>query len=367
MKSPESFENGIPTFRTGISDSPGWFASLREQLREMAEERRNPRPELKLTAKKDLAALDKLIEVKSPVASLVDGIWALVDDFRHPRKIETTAATVEVEQIWSPHSYDLPGLVSISVHVGAVALLLIPLGTSAVSKPPLTETIIALYQPSTLILNMPAKDEDSGGGGGGGRNQLTPPSLGKLPRPADKQFVPPDPEPPKNLAPLLAVEPTIVAPQLTQLPMLNLPMIGDPHGVPGPPSAGPGQGFGIGRGQGRGVGEGSGPGFGPGEGGGAGGGVYRVGGGITPPSVVHKVDPQYSEEARKAKYQGTVILEAIIRRDGTIQILRVIRSLGFGLDENAIAALQQWKFRPGTKNGEPVDVALNIEVNFNLR
>jgi TonB family protein len=79
------------------------------------------------------------------------------------------------------------------------------------------------------------------------------------------------------------------------------------------------------------------------------------------------VEPQYSEEARKARYQGTVVLEAIVRKDGTVDILRVVRSLGFGLDENAIQALKQWRFRPGTKGGLPVDVALNIEVNFNLR
>ena len=79
------------------------------------------------------------------------------------------------------------------------------------------------------------------------------------------------------------------------------------------------------------------------------------------------MEPQYSEEARKARYQGTVILQAIVRKDGTVDILRVVRSLGFGLDEKAIQALKEWRFRPGMKNGLPVDVSLNIEVNFNLR
>ena len=77
--------------------------------------------------------------------------------------------------------------------------------------------------------------------------------------------------------------------------------------------------------------------------------------------------PPYSEEARKAKYQGVVVLSAIVRKDGTIEIVKVVRGLGLGLDENAIQALKQWKFRPGMKNGVPVDVALNIEVNFSLR
>ena len=96
-------------------------------------------------------------------------------------------------------------------------------------------------------------------------------------------------------------------------------------------------------------------------------GVFQTGEITDLPMILFKVDPQYSEEARKAQYQGTVVLEAIIRSDGTIEILRVVRSLDFGLDENAIQALKQWKFRPGMRNGQPVDVVLNIEVNFNLR
>jgi TonB family protein len=162
------------------------------------------------------------------------------------------------------------------------------------------------------------------------------------------------------------VEPTIVAPQLN-LPRISTLQIGDPEGIPGPPSAGPGFGGGIGTGTGRGVGSGSGPGFGEGQGGGAGGGIFRVGGGVSAPTIIHRVEPQYSEEARRARYQGMVVLEAIVRKDGTVQIVRVVRSLGFGLDESAAKALQQWRFRPAMMNGEPVSVTLNIEVNFNLR
>ena len=95
--------------------------------------------------------------------------------------------------------------------------------------------------------------------------------------------------------------------------------------------------------------------------------VFQIGELTDPPTILFKVDPQYSEEARKAQYQGTVVLEAIVRSDGTVEILRVVRSLGFGLDDKAIEAVRQWRFRPGTRNGEPVDVTLTIEVNFNLR
>jgi len=105
---------------------------------------------------------------------------------------------------------------------------------------------------------------------------------------------------------------------------------------------------------------------GPAKGEGTGGGPYVVSADITPPTVLSRVEPQYSEEARRARCHGTVALEAVVKRDGTVDILRVVRGLGFGLDENAVQALKQWRFKPGTKN-VPIDVALNIEVNFNLR
>jgi periplasmic protein TonB len=73
------------------------------------------------------------------------------------------------------------------------------------------------------------------------------------------------------------------------------------------------------------------------------------------------------QKMRGERYQGSVVLSAIVRKDGSIQILKVLRGLGLGLDDNAVEALKKWKFRPGTRSGEPVDVALNIEINFALR
>jgi len=360
--------NGSEIFKTGtsVSEPPSWFDSLMKQIVELREERKHPRPKVEITAQADPSALDNLVDMPSPISSLYGDIREAINDYLHPRKIETTAEAVEVEEIWSKQKQSLPRLLSILGHVSVVTLLIIPWATSIPKLPKANETAVVVYNPVDLVLPVAPKP-DSGGGGGGGRKTLTPPSLGKLPRAADKQFVPPDPEPPKNPDPKLVVEPTVVAPQLASMPQINLLNLGDPNGVAGPPSAGPGTGGGIGTGQGRGVGEGKGPGVGPGEGGGVGGGVFRVGGGVSPPSVLSRVEPQYSEEARKARYQGTVVLEAIVRKDGTVDILRVVRSLGFGLDENAIDALKKWKFRPGTKGGIPVDVALNIEVNFNLR
>jgi TonB family protein len=369
MKPNQNNDPLLGIFKTGtvVSDSPSWFDSLLRQIRELREERRNPPPPIEITAERDPKALESLVDMPSPLRSLYSDAREAIHDFFHPRKIETTVAPVEVEEIWSKEKKGVPRLLSVGIHVAVVALALVPWATSVPRVPPVTETAVMVYTPLNLVLPVMPNKGDSGGGGGGGRKTITPPSLGRLPRAADKQFVPPDPEPPKNPDPSLIVEPTVVAPQLAQLPTISLLNIGDPNGVPGPPSAGPGTGGGIGTGQGRGVGEGKGPGVGPGEGGGTGGGVFRVGGGVTPPTIVSRVEPQYSEDARKARYQGTVVLEAIVRKDGTCDIIRVVRSLGFGLDENAMQALRQWRFRPGLRNGVPVDVSLNIEVNFNLR
>jgi TonB family protein len=93
----------------------------------------------------------------------------------------------------------------------------------------------------------------------------------------------------------------------------------------------------------------------------------RFGGGVTPPTIAEKVNPQYSIDARMLRIQGTVVLSATINPDGTVTIHQVTRALGFGLDESAIAALRQWRFRPSLRNGEAVPAILNIEVNFNLR
>ena len=363
-------KNDLPSdiFTTGttLSDAPSWLDSLLQQIRELREERLHPRPQVEITAQRDPSALNNLVDMPSPVRSLYGDIRDAINDYFHPRKIESSVDPIEVEEIWSRPNTGLPRLLSVLIHVSLVTLAIVPWATSF-SRPKSTETAVMVFRPINLTLPVLPDQDKSGGGGGGGRKTITPPSLGKLPKAADKQFVPPDPEPPKNPDPKLIVEPTVVAPQLAQLPQINLLNLGDPNGVVGPPSAGPGVGGGIGNGQGHGVGEGNGPGVGPGSGGGFGGGVFRVGGGVTPPSILSRIEPQYSEEARKARYQGTVVLEAIVRKDGTCDIVRIVRSLGFGLDENAIQALKQWRFRPGMRNGVPVDVALNIEVNFNLR
>lgn len=210
---------------------------------------------------------------------------------------------------------------------------------------------------------LPPSKTDSGGGGGGGDRDKLAASKGSLPKQAREQFAPPAVVI-RNPDPKLPVDPTVVAPQVM---MPNLANLGDPLSkVMGPPSNGTGSGSGIGSGSGGGVGSGRGPGVGPGWGGGIGGGPYRVGGGVSAPRILYAPDPEYSEEARKAKYQGTVVLWVVVGPDGRPRDIRVQRSLGLGLDEKAMEAVRTWKFDPARKDGQPVAVQINVEVNFRL-
>ena len=210
---------------------------------------------------------------------------------------------------------------------------------------------------------LPVSKDQAGGGGGGGDRDKFQASKGSPPKFAQDQFTPPTVVV-RNEAPVLPMDPTVVGPPKIQFPTGP---VGDPlSGVLGPPSNGPGFGGGIGSGSGGGVGSGHGPGVGPGEGGGIGGGVYRVGGGVSAPKTIFAPDPDYSEEARKAKFQGTVVLWMIVAPDGRARDIRVVRSLGMGLDEKAIEAVRTWRFDPARKDGQPVAVQISVEVSFRL-
>jgi TonB family protein len=270
---------------------------------------------------------------------------------------------------WFTKRAGAPRVLSIALHVFIVSVALIPWAAAPTLRSKLNDTAVVLYTPADLVFTPVQKQGRSGGGGGGGKHELTPASRGPLPRGAERQFVPPDTEPPKNPSPDLVMEPTIVAPQLSQLRPLTLYTFGDPNGVVGPPSSGTGTGGGIGdQGNGHGLGNEVGPG-GPGRGEPTGccGDPPAIGGKVSAPTVVYRVEPEYSEEARKARHEGTVVLQAIVRKDGKVDVLNLVRGLGYGLDQNAIEALKKWRFRPAMQNGSPVDSTLNIEVRFNLR
>jgi len=255
-------------------------------------------------------------------------------------------------------------LYSFIAHVIAIGLILY-FGHWAYShKDEIKQQVVALATDISPYLPMHVSKTKAGGGGGGGdRDKLAAPK-GALPKLAKDQIVPPAVVI-RNDNPKLTATPTVVVPPEIKLPQVGA--LGDPLSkVIGPPSNGTGYGGGIGSGSGGGVGSGSGPGVGPGHGGGYGGGAYRVGGGVSAPRALYAPDPEYSEEARKAKYQGTVVLWLVVGADGRPQQIRIQRSLGMGLDEKAIEAVRQWKFEPAKLNGQSVPVQINVEVNFRL-
>jgi TonB family protein len=170
-----------------------------------------------------------------------------------------------------------------------------------------------------------------------------------------------------NPNPKLLEEPTLVGPPEVKLPNVDMPVWGDPLAKVGPYSNGPGSGGGIGDGSDGGIGPGKGPGYGPGEDGGAGGNVFRAGSfGVSPPVPIYKVDPEYSEEARKARFSGTVILSIVVDEHGLPTNFKVVRPLGMGLDEKAVEAVRKWRFVPGKKDGHAVAVLARVDVNFHL-
>ena len=294
--------------------------------------------------------------------------WKDLKEFLHPPKLpplEVTSKPVPVKEIWGFYGGQekRAGLSSMAIHVTVLGLLFL-IGTNKAVQKAVKEQI-DLIAPDLSPYKPTVKKDNMGGGGGGGDRSATPPSKGKLPRLADKQFVPPMAVV-HNPDPKLVMEPTLIIQPDANIPKVNMDVLGDPLAKSGIASNGPGSGGGIGYGPGGGVGSGSGPGYGPGHGGNMGGGAYRIGGGVSPPSVILKVEPEYSEEARKAKFQGTVILFVVVDEKGNPRELKVIRPLGLGLDQKAIEAVEKWKFRPGMKDGKPVAVQATIEVNFRL-
>jgi TonB family protein len=208
------------------------------------------------------------------------------------------------------------------------------------------------------------------GPGGGGNNNPLPPKKAELPG-KEKITVPAAkppviiPEPPKEVA---KPEPQLNIPAvMTSAGVQEMP--GTLTGLPAVVSQGSGTGGGGGTGTGTGIGPGSGSGLGPGSGGGTGGGVYRPGNGVMMPTVLSEVKPSYTADAMRQKIQGIVMVEAVVMPDGGVGQVQVVRSLDptFGLDQEAVKAVRRWRFRPGTRFGQPVPVLVEIELTFTLR
>ena len=248
------------------------------------------------------------------------------------------------------------GALSLGLHLaGIFALwaLLILLKNSPLL--PSSSAIRSPIQLENLIWRRPASEANSRGGGGG-EHSLLPVSRGAVPLVIEHR---------RFILPLLVTNPQAklqVTPTFdAEAPKILADQYGDPLSASGLLSPGPGKG-GIGTGT-DGFGKGPGPGYGNG---GPGGRVYGWNQVNTPPVLLLKVEPEYSEQARQSKFQGTVLLRVVIDEKGLPREIGVTRPLGLGLDEKAVEAVRRWRFKPATKDGKPVAMEAVVEVNFRL-
>ena len=277
--------------------------------------------------------------------------------------LEAQPAVPSFRALTFPARSGWSSFLSIGAHAAAFALiaLVVFAGGKAVVAPPKAPVTAVDVRP--WIPMNPGK-EAMGGGGGGGAHEAVEASRGRLPRLALQQITPPQII--RNPAPKLPVEATIVVPPI-KLPDEKLPDMGMPRSPQvSLASQGPGSGSGFGSGKNGGIGSGNGNGYGPGSDGGYGGGVRQVGHGVSEPQLIYSVDPEFSDEARRAKYQGVCIVSVIVDTQGNPQHIHVVRPLGMGLDEKAIEAVRQYKFKPAYYQGRPVPVEIDVVVNFHI-
>lgn len=274
---------------------------------------------------------DVFFPVKLPPLQLESQPIAVVDRMKVKRDPKSTAIAVV-----------LHGLVILLV----AFLLAKKIKFAAPAKTPqLTDVVIP------PMAQMKAKSM----GGGGGQRGPTPVTKGTPPKFAETQIVPPKAPPleqPKiNIQPTIEVQKDVkMASSIPQIGVANSPLVG----------------MSMGNGSGTGLGSGNGSGLGPGSGGNTGGGPRRIGGGVSAPVLIFSVEPEFSEEARKAKVAGNVLVNLWVDTNGLPSHVHVIRGVGMGLDEKAVEAVKQYKFKPAMENGKPVLVELNVEVNFQI-
>jgi TonB family protein len=331
------------------------------------------------------SAADSTEEEARAVAGSSERLWSYADAVRLGRLLVTgryAASTVETP-LFSQSAgrgarvpaTGIPVVVSGSLHLALLGVLLIAFGLAPTAATKDSDERSRLMPSRLVFLATPGP---GGGGGGGGRREAA------LPPKAESQgheaIASPLPrrDPPKPAMPIPAPSEPLKALAAEPLPPLIAPVVAasaDARNRPGlleqvparEDSRGSGLGGGTGSGAGVGVGEGSGAGIGPGTGGGIGGGPYRPGSGITPPRLLREVKADYTEEARRRGLTGEVVLEIVVRRDGSVGDVKLLQGLGAGLDDRAIQAVRQWRFAPADRLGVAVDVIVEAGVEFRLR
>lgn len=301
--------------------------------------------------------------------SLLSGLISNVRDAFFPEKqppLHLTSRPVAVADPLAVKRGPASTVLAFMVHVTVIAAILwAAMNLHTHVKAQQAKVITPLYFKPYIPPTIPAP-KAMGGGGGGGAHKLVEPVKGKLPKIEQQPVTPPqilkidNPKMPQPAA--IKMPDKINLPQNTNMPNV---------GVPNSPqvamaSQGSGSNSGFGQGLGGGIGAGHGSGLGAGIGGGYGGGVMSVGGGVSAPVLLHQVQPEFTDEARQAKLQGTVEIQLIVDAYGNPENITVVRHLGMGLDQKAIQAVRQYKFKPATYQGHPVAVRLMVDVDFHL-
>lgn len=326
--------------------------------------------------------------------SFIPGTWfiSIANPARTAARLRDVAlalhaqpATVLFEPPHARRETRKPVLWSLAAHA-AVALLLVVLSLDRTETAAVDDSV---HEETHLVFLL--SPGPGGGGGGGGLRQPRPaPKIARsgpsrmqvsVPRVSEKPVMTTakeDAPKPTPVEPVIQPPPPEPMPEPTPAKVIVAPVetvaSNDrdregtiEHAVEGPDSNGPGANGGVGSGQGTGNGEGLGSGIGDGEGGGTGGGPYRPGSGVEPPRLLREVKATYTEDARRRGITGDVLLEVVVRRDGTVGDAHVLQGLGYGLEDRAIAAVRQWRFDPARRKGVPVDVLVEVAVEFTLR
>jgi protein TonB len=312
--------------------------------------------------------LDVLMGKAFEEKSIWVGLWESIRDVFFPPKLpplELTSKPIPVPDRMAVKANPWAIGISTSINVAILLIVLFLVGKKiidTVKSPNLVATNVDVTD-----YNAPNAKQKAGGGGGGGDHSMIDPEKGKLPKFEKNPIVAPQvqtvekPKLPMEAA--IDVQKSIVLPDNPYLPNIGVKNSANVRLA----SNGQGSGGGMGTGSGGGLGSGSGNGYGPGRGGNTGGGLYRVGGRVSGPVALFQPEAEFSDEARRAKYQGVCLVGLIVDAQGNPQNVHIIRALGMGLDEKALEAVRKYKFRPAMLDGRtPVPVPVNIEVNFRL-
>lgn len=241
---------------------------------------------------------------------------------------------------------------SVLIHLCVAVVIAVALHRAVTNKPLIPEGAFTPIHLSEAVLFPGTRPGPGGDTAGGSHHENTLASKGVIPPVVTRPLMTPTTHVPDD-------PPQLVVPQAVSssaIPVILRSAIGDPRGVLGPASDG--------HGHGRGIGDGNGDGIGSGDRDGA--SIFSPGGGVSMPGVIFDPEPEYTDEARRLKQQGNVVLACVVGSDGRVHDARVQRALGLGLDEKAIEAVRKWRFEPSRYNGKPVAVKIMVEVNFRM-